>query len=75
MSTLELLHQVKQLPPREQLLFAEQILAGLVHQMPPQQPPKPLKPLLGLWQGFTVTEDDIAEARREMWGNFGERDF
>jgi hypothetical protein len=75
MSTLELLQQVKQLPPCEQLLFAEQILAGLVHQMPAKQSPKPLKSLLGLWQGFTVTEEDIAEARREMWGNFGERDF
>lgn len=40
MSTLELLQQVKQLPPREQLLFAEQILAGLVHQMPAKQSPK-----------------------------------
>ena len=69
MSTLELLHQVKQLSPREQLLFAEQILAELVQQMPAKQPPTPLKSLLGLWQGFTVTEEDIAEARREMWGN------
>ena len=67
MSTTELLQQVKQLPPREQLLFAEQILAGLAHRMPAQQPPKPLQSLLGLWQGFTVTEEDIAEARREMW--------
>lgn len=75
MSALELLQQVKQLPPREQLLFAEQILAGLVHQMPSKQSPKPLQSLLGLWQGFTVTDEDIAEARREMWGNFGERDF
>jgi hypothetical protein len=28
------------LPPCEQLLFAEQILAGLVHQMPAKQSPK-----------------------------------
>lgn len=70
MSALELLQQVKQLPPREQLLFAEQILAGLVQQMPSKQQPKPLQSLLGLWEGFTVTEEDIAEARREMWGNF-----
>ena len=26
----------------------------------------------GLWAdlGFTVTEEDIAQARKEMWGNF-----
>lgn len=71
MSTTELLQQVKQLPPQEQLLFAEQILAGLAHQLPLQQPPKPLKSLLGLWQGFTVADEDIAEARREMWEFWG----
>ncbi len=33
---------------------------------------KPLKSLLGLWKdlNFHVTEEDIAEVRREMWGNF-----
>ena len=36
---------------------------------------QPLRSLLGLWQGFTVTEEDIAEARQEMWSNFGERGF
>lgn len=36
---------------------------------------KPLRSLYGIWQGFSITEQDIAEARREMWGNFGEREF
>jgi hypothetical protein len=27
----------------------------------------------GLWAGVTITEADIQQARREMWGNFGER--
>ncbi|MFZ0582087.1 MAG: DUF2281 domain-containing protein [Candidatus Acidiferrales bacterium] len=33
---------------------------------------KPLRSLRGLWKGFDIhiTEEDIAEARREMWGNF-----
>ncbi len=26
--------------------------------------------LRGLWAGTQVTEEDIAEVRREMWGNF-----
>lgn len=26
----------------------------------------------GLWQGVKVTDEDIAEVRREMWENFGE---
>ena len=33
---------------------------------------KPLRSLRGLWKNLNIniTEDDIAEARREMWGNF-----
>jgi hypothetical protein len=32
---------------------------------------KPLGSLLGLWSDLNIhiTEEDIAEARREMWGN------
>ncbi len=35
-------------------------------------PKKPLRSLRGLWAdlNFHITEEDIAEARREMWGNF-----
>ncbi|HID62341.1 MAG TPA: hypothetical protein EYP49_06325 [Anaerolineae bacterium] len=30
----------------------------------------------GLWAGTPqITEEDIAEARREMWGRFGEREI
>ena len=30
----------------------------------------PHKSLRGLWRGLDVTGEDIAEARREMWGDF-----
>jgi EAL domain-containing protein (putative c-di-GMP-specific phosphodiesterase class I) len=35
-------------------------------------PKKPLRSLLRLWSDLNVhiTAEDIAEARREMWGNF-----
>ena len=30
----------------------------------------------GLWAGTPeITEEDIADARREMWGRFGEREI
>ena len=32
--------------------------------------PTPRKSLRGLWRGLDITEEEIAEARREMWGNF-----
>ena len=33
---------------------------------------KPLRSLRGLWKDLDIhiTEEDIAEARREIWGNF-----
>ncbi|MBI3977116.1 MAG: DUF2281 domain-containing protein [Chloroflexi bacterium] len=33
---------------------------------------RPRRSLKGLWAdlGVDITEEDIAEARREMWGNF-----
>lgn len=43
------------------------ILAQPLMEQPPQ--------LGGLWQGETITDAEIAAARREMWGNFPRDDF
>ncbi len=39
-----------------------------------ETPYRPVK-LGGLWKGVHISEEEIAEVRREMWGSFGERDF
>jgi hypothetical protein len=44
-----------------------------LEQYPPQQTPYKPVALGGLWEGVTITDEDIAEVRREMWGNFGEQ--
>ncbi|HWQ13121.1 MAG TPA: DUF2281 domain-containing protein [Roseiflexaceae bacterium] len=38
---------------------------------------RPRRSLLGICAepGFDITEEDIAEARREMWGNFPREDI
>ena len=38
---------------------------------------RPFRSLHGLWagMGMDITEEDIAEARREMWGNFPREDI
>ena len=36
---------------------------------------KPRVSMRGLWQGVNITDEDIAEARREMWGNFPREDI
>jgi hypothetical protein len=61
------------LPPDKQqelLDFAE----FLQHKLAPKRPQRSLK---GLWADLNIhiTEEDIAEARHEMWGNFPRDDF
>jgi hypothetical protein len=61
------------LPPekkQEVLDFAEFLL-----QRSTVKPP--LQSVEGLWAdlGVQITEEDIAEARREMWGNFPREDI
>jgi len=34
------------------------------------QTPVHLKSLRGLWRGVDISESDIAEVRRQMWGDF-----
>ncbi|HNS52782.1 MAG TPA: hypothetical protein PKO09_16570 [Anaerolineae bacterium] len=36
--------------------------------------PAQRRSLRGLWRGLDTTEEDIAEARREMWGGFPRED-
>ncbi len=60
--------KLRELPPAKQKAVLE-FVASLKEQDGPR---KPLRSLRGLWAdlGFDITEEDIAEARREMWGNF-----
>ncbi len=63
-----ILENLRQLPPEKQqevLDFAE----FLRQKTTLKQPPLSLK---GLWADLEIDlgEEDIAEARREMWGNF-----
>lgn len=63
-----ILENLRQLPPEKQqelLDFAE----FLRHKTAPKTPRRSLK---GLWADFDIqiSEQDIAEARQEMWGNF-----
>ena len=42
--------------------------------MPSESPSPPYlpTPMGGLWKGTRITAEDIAEARREMWGRFAD---
>ena len=62
------LERLRDLPPEKQ----KEVLAFVESLKEKDGARKPLRSLEGLWAdlGIEITEDDIAEARREMWGNF-----
>ncbi|MGL5193753.1 MAG: DUF2281 domain-containing protein [Chroococcales cyanobacterium] len=67
------LEKLRTLTPDKQqevLDFAE-----FLHQKNTQK--RPLKSVKGLWADLKVdiTEEDIAQARKEMWGNFPREDI
>jgi hypothetical protein len=61
--------KVQTLPEDQQRQVLE-----FIEQLPPRSP-QPRPPLYGLFKGFDTTEEEIAEARREMWGNCPREDF
>ena len=64
----------RQLSPSEKAQLVEQIVPDLARALQ-ARPSIPHKSLRGLWRGVDITEQDIAEARREMWGNFPREDI
>jgi len=62
------LAKLRELSPEKQKEVLE-FVESLAEKNGPQ---KPLRSLRGLWAdlGIDITEEDIAEARREMWGSF-----
>lgn len=64
----QVLEKLRELPPEKQ----REVLGFLESLREQNGAKKPLRSLLGLWAdlNFHVTEEDIAEARREMWSKF-----
>ena len=62
------MEKLRGLPPEKQ----KEVLDFVESLKPDGSRKKPLRSLEGLWADLNVdiTEEDIAEARREMWGNF-----
>jgi hypothetical protein len=64
----QILAKLRDLPPEKQ-----QEVLEFVDSLKKENGPKtPRRSLRGLWADLNIhiTEEDIAEARREMWGNF-----
>jgi hypothetical protein len=66
----EMLQHIKQLPWTERLWLVAQVLQEMTREEPPDETRQSLRSLHGLWQGFTISDEDISQARQEMWGRF-----
>ena len=64
---------VKQLSPVDKARLIERMALDIEGDLKTIRP-APRKSLRGLWRGLGITEEDIAEARREMWDNFPRED-
>ena len=64
----KVLEKLRELPPDKQKEVLD--FVDLLKERDTTKTPR--RSLLGLWadMDFHVTEEDIAQARREMWGNF-----
>ena len=64
----KVIEKLRELPPEKQ----KEVLAFVDSLNDKSSARKKLRSLEGLLEDFNVeiTEEDIAEARREMWGNF-----
>lgn len=67
-----LAERLRTLPPEKQQEVLD--FAQFLHQRSARK--RPLQSIKGLWAnlGFDVTEEDIAQARREMQGKFPRED-
>ncbi|HRJ42878.1 MAG: hypothetical protein KJZ86_20765 [Caldilineaceae bacterium] len=71
-SVESILKLVSQLAATDKLQLMESLVALIRAELAPPEAPVSL---YGLWKGFSISEDDIAEARQEMWGNFPRDDI
>ena len=64
----QVLEKLRDLPPEKQ----KEVLDFVNLLGETNGPKNPLRSLRGLWKDLNIdiTEEDIAQARREMWGNF-----
>jgi hypothetical protein len=73
--TLEqVLEAAKQLSLTDKVRLIEQVAPQIEREIQAARSTQ-RKSLRGLWRGLDVTPDEIAEARREMWGDFPREDI
>jgi len=70
----EALALVRQLSPVDKARLIERIAPDIEQELKATRPTQ-RRSLRGLWRGLDITAEDIAQARREMGGNFLHEDI
>ena len=65
---------VETLSPLERVRLVERVMSTLEQDLSGEDYAEK-RSLLGLWQGTTVTEQEIDDARKDMWGTFPREDL
>ena len=74
-ATLEnVLALARQLAPVDKARLIERLAPEIARELESKRA-TPRKSLRGLWRGLDISEEDIAEVRREMWGGFPREDI
>ncbi len=73
----EVLAMTERLPLVDKVRLIERLAPRIAReaQSAAAPPPGQRKSLRGLWRGLDISDEDIAQARREMWGDFARGDF
>ncbi len=73
-ATLERLQELaKQLSAVDKIRLIERLAPQIEYELKSCNPAE-RKPLRGLWRGVDLSEEDIAQARRETWTEFPRED-
>ena len=70
----EVLDLASLLPSRDKIRLIERIAPQIERELEAAHPGE-RKSLRGLWKGLDISEEDIAQARREMWDSFPREDI
>ncbi|MBI5302066.1 MAG: hypothetical protein HY868_08015 [Chloroflexi bacterium] len=71
----EVLDLVARLSPRDQVRLIERVAPQIERDLSRTRTRASRKSLRGLWRGLDITEEEIAQARREMWASFPREDI
>ena len=71
----QVLSLAKLLPTQEKIKLIDEIAPDIAQNQPADVQVMHRRSLRGLWKDIDITDEDIATARQEMWGNFPREDY